>query len=289
MTEDLPHAHDLQVRTLDRAGIQAAIEWARREGWNPGLADLDAFAAVDPSGFLGLFRDGQLASTLSAVRYGPGFGFVGFYICEPSLRGQGLGMRLWEQALRGLEGRCVGLDGVLAQQDNYAKSGFVLAHRNVRYGGPCPTVQAPNHPSIRPLSGADVTAVTELEARLRVFPAPRERFMAHWLNAPSQAVGWVEDGGLKGFGVIRPCFEGHKIGPLFASEAAVAEAIVCTLLSRVSVGPVFLDVPEVHLDAVALARSLGLQPSFETARMYRGPDPGLDLSRVFGITSFELG
>ena len=34
-----------------------------------------------------------------------------------------------------LEGRVVGLDGVVDQQANYQRSGFVLAHRNIRFGG----------------------------------------------------------------------------------------------------------------------------------------------------------
>jgi hypothetical protein len=32
-----------------------------------------------------------------------------------------------------------------------------------------------------------------------------------------------------------------------------------------------------------------MQPVFETARMYTGPDPDIDLQTVFGVTSFELG
>ena len=34
-----------------------------------------------------------------------------------------------------LSGRTVGLDGVVAQQDNYRRSGFALAWRNARYEG----------------------------------------------------------------------------------------------------------------------------------------------------------
>lgn len=52
---------------------------------------------------------------------------------------------------------------------------------------------------------------------------------------------------------------------------------------------VFLDVPEPNLAAVRLAKSLGLVPVLETARMYRGVPPPVDLARVFGVTSFELG
>jgi hypothetical protein len=50
-----------------------------------------------------------------------------------------------------------------------------------------------------------------------------------------------------------------------------------------------LDVPELNAPGVALARELGLEPVFETARMYRGAAPELDVSRIFGVTTFELG
>jgi peptidoglycan/xylan/chitin deacetylase (PgdA/CDA1 family) len=41
--------------------------------------------------------------------------------------------------------------------------------------------------------------------------------------------------------------------------------------------------------ALALAQRHGMQPVYETARMYTGPDPDIDLQTVFGVTSFELG
>jgi hypothetical protein len=52
---------------------------------------------------------------------------------------------------------------------------------------------------------------------------------------------------------------------------------------------VFLDVPSINRDAIAMAEELGLAPTFETARMYTGAIPPLQLERVFGVTSFELG
>ena len=54
-------------------------------------------------------------------------------------------------------------------------------------------------------------------------------------------------------------------------------------------GEIFLDVPSVNRDAVALAQDLGLTPVFETVRMYTGAIPPLRLERVFGVTTFELG
>jgi hypothetical protein len=54
-------------------------------------------------------------------------------------------------------------------------------------------------------------------------------------------------------------------------------------------GEIFLDVPGINRNAVALAQDLGLVPVFETARMYTGAIPPLRLERVFGVTTFELG
>jgi hypothetical protein len=47
--------------------------------------------------------------------------------------------------------------------------------------------------------------------------------------------------------------------------------------------------PDINKPAIALAEQIGLKPSFETARMYTGPDPKLDYAGLFGVTSLELG
>jgi hypothetical protein len=99
----------------------------------------------------------------------------------------------------------------------------------------------------------------------------------------------MRDGKLIAWGVIRPCRSGYKIGPLVADDRAAAETIVQALLTSAGGGEVFLDIPAINRDAIALAESLGLKPVFETARMYTGPIAPLRIDRVFGVTSFELG
>ena len=80
-----------------------------------------------------------------------------------------------------------------------------------------------------------------------------------------------------------------KIGPLVADDRAAAELVLAALVAAIGGGEVFLDVPSVNREAVALAQSHGLVPVFETARMYTGPIQPLRLERVFGVTTFELG
>jgi hypothetical protein len=99
----------------------------------------------------------------------------------------------------------------------------------------------------------------------------------------------MRDGRLAGWGVIRPCRKGRKIGPLVAEDRAAAEIVLSDLVARAGGGEIFLDVPGVNREAIALAQGLGLSPVFETARMYTGAIPTLRLERVFGVTTFELG
>jgi len=65
--------------------------------------------------------------------------------------------------------------------------------------------------------------------------------------------------------------------------------VLDALIGAVGGGEVFLDVPEPHREAAALAESYALAPVFETARMYTGPVRPMRLDRVFGVTTFELG
>lgn len=276
-----------RVALLGLEGIRTAVDWARQEGWNPGLKDAEAFAAADPEGFLGLFVEDDLAATISLVQYGPGYGFLGFYICRPELRGRGLGLALWNEALARRPARSIGLDGVVAQQPNYRKSGFVLAHENIRHGGLKPAGYAQSDPALTALAAADAMAIDRFEQRHRLFPASRQHFLADWLR--HDALALRRDGEIAGYGVIRPCHDGWKVGPLFADSVADAETLLRGLLTRMPEGTFFLDTPGTNGAAIDLARSLGLQPMFETARMYRGPAPQLDTAKVFGITSFELG
>ena len=278
---------DLSIRPMRRDEISIAIDWAAAEGWNPGLADAACFAVPDSAGFLVGERDGVPVATVSCINYGERFAFLGFYIVRPEARGRGDGLRIWNAAMAHAGARVIGLDGVVAQQGNYKKSGFELAYANIRYGG---TVTAPPSPPAHVIPLGDIPPGMVEADDATVFPAPRSAFLRAWINAPGH-VGraLVREGRLAGWGVIRPCRRGRKIGPLVADDRAAAETIVSALLAATGSGEIFLDVPAVNGEAVRLAEGLGLAPTFETARMYTGAIPPVRLDRVYGVTSFELG
>lgn len=281
----------MDIRSATRQEVDLALDWAAREGWNPGLHDATPFHSADADGFLLGLVDGKSVSLISAVRYGQDFGFVGFYIVHPDWRGRGLGWAIWQQAMARLAGRNVALDGVLTEQDNYRRSGFNLAWRNVRYEGRTRMSSSTATTDITLCRLTDQTLESVARYDRGFFPADRSAFLAAWIGQPgSHALGLLRDGRLVASGVIRPCRTGYKIGPLFADDANLAERLFSELQCQVPTdAPLFLDVPECNAEAVALARRLGMQPCFETARMYTGPVPDISLPRTFGITSFELG
>lgn len=277
-----------EIRRMTRGHLSTAINWAAREAWNPGLHDLDAFHGIDPDGFLMGWLGERPVSSISCVRYGDHHGFIGFYIVEPTLRRHGLGMALWNAALEQLKGRVVGLDGVVAQQDNYRRSGFELAWCNVRYRG----WGRESVVEDRRVVSLSSLPFERLAAYDRAFhPVERPVFLQAWVQAPqSHALGWWEDGRLRGYGVIRACREGYKLAPLCADSPAIAEALLEALCARVRRDePVFMDVPECNPQASRLALSQGMEATFPTARMYRGSAPALAVSRLYGLTTLEVG
>jgi hypothetical protein len=123
-----------------------------------------------------------------------------------------------------------------------------------------------------------------------LFPAPRDSFLKSWINQPEAiALGILEHGKLAGYGLLRPCRCGHKIGPLFANDAGKAETLFLDLSAHVTGQTVFLDVPETNPQAIDLAARHGMTMVFETGRMYTNGLPALPMHRIFGITTFELG
>jgi GNAT superfamily N-acetyltransferase len=278
-------ATELRIRAMRPDEIAIAIDWAAAEGWNPGVADAECFNTVDPEGFLIGELDGAPAATISCVNYDDRFAFLGFYIVRSDLRGRGYGLRIWNAAIAHVGGRTIGLDGVVAQQDNYRKSGFELAYPNIRYGGRIGPLATPPAELV-PLTDVPFAMVEADD----VFPAPRTAFLRAWINARGHiGRALMRDGKLAAWGVIRPCRRGHKIGPLIADDRTAAEAVLAALVAAAGADEVFLDVPSVNRDALALAQGHGLAPVFETARMYTGAIRPVLLERVFGVTTFELG
>jgi hypothetical protein len=215
------------------------------------------------------------------------FSFGGFYMVKEPYRHHGVGW-VYFSAMRAHAGeRNFGGDGVYEMQDKYAAhAGFQYAYRNIRWQG---VLDGKEQPDL--VSAHDIPFDTLLRYDTAHFPVERKVFLEKWISQPesSALVCLDRDEKISGYGVIRKCYEGYKIGPLFADTPDIAHTICEGLTATVPGEMIFLDTPEPNSAAVRMAQESSMVAVFGTARMYTKAAPLLPLHEIFGVTTFELG
>ena len=272
-------------RTANLDDVERMVDWAAREGWNPGLDDAAAFHRSDPGGFFVAEAGGEPVASISVVNHSDTFAFLGFYICRPEWRGAGIGLALWRHALAHAGGRTVGLDGVAAQEANYARSGFARTGASVRHEG---RLDARDDPRIRPLRAEDIDAVLRLDTEAGGVARPA--FLRAWVAGTEtrRTVVLGSEGRAAGFATVRMCRDGVKIGPVIAPTAADALALAEAAVAQFPGERTIIDVPSSNTDLTAALRDRGFRETFATARMYRGTPPHVS-ARLQAIATMELG
>jgi len=276
----------LKIRKMRRDEAEFAIQMAAGEGWNPGIHEGKIFYDTDPDGFFIAEIEGELVGCASAVVYDDSFGFLGFFVVKPEFRENGVGVKLTEKCLERMGNRNIGLDGVVENEKKYQElMKFKSFYSNLRFegrgGGEVPDGL---------VKISDISFESLLEYDKEMFPAPRSTFLEKWIKQPdSSTFAAVEAGKLKGYGVIRKCQNGYKIGPLFADDVITAEEIFLALKASVPEEAIYLDVPEPNKKAMEIANKYGMTVMFKTIRMYSREEPDINLEKVYGVTTFELG
>ena len=83
------------------------------------------------------------------------------------------------------------------------------------------------------VAAADVPFEQLLAYDRQCFPSARERFISTWIAQPDAvALATIDAGRVAGYGVVRRCRTGCKIGPLFADDAGVATGLFRALAAR---------------------------------------------------------
>ncbi|KAG1666451.1 hypothetical protein FOA52_015121 [Chlamydomonas sp. UWO 241] len=281
----------LTIEVATQADVELVRTWAVTEDWNPGRHDVLPNMATDPHGFLMGKVDGVPVATISAVRYDAHYAFLAFYIVLPEHRGKGYGVAMWRAAMKQMEGRIVGLDGVLKQQANYVRSGFKLDYVQERWAGVADGTPFELPPHIVQVSDDNFNALLHYDRVCH--PAPRTAFLKAWTSIPGSLAlcAMAPDGKTcVGWGQIREGEDGHKIGPLFADSADDADAMLRALLAHLPRGTSYcIDIPQVNQAAQDMRVRYGLTKSFEVGRMWHGGNPNLPTDKIYGCSSLELG
>ena len=281
---------ETRVATLEE--LELLLSWAKREGWNPGLADTQLFYAVDPSGFFISLLDDKPIAGISLVKLNDDHAFLGLYLCEPAYRGKGYGIQTWNAALKTIGTRSIGLDGVVEQQSNYSREQFTYSHRNVRFAGQLSSVNLDtpsDAPAVVIANESHIEALSSYDAAIGGFT--RQAFFSAWLRSCTARQTYLAVNGDKVVGAIgaRQCIEGYKIGPWLADDQHIAESLLLHACKQFGYEPFMVDIPEPNYAAIEIMKRYSLPSVFETARMYRGDRPEIELESLFGVATLELG
>ena len=289
----------LRIKELEPQQIPLITQWARDEGFAPGVGDVEIYRHTDRQGVWIGWLGSKPVGCIAGVKYNLEYGFVGLYIVIPEHRGQGHGQALWKHALNHLSDvSCIGLEAVQSRIADYSAWGFDVSSPTTRWqfinSNPVnqTPIPLPDGMSIRSGDHIASAAVQMYDAQREL--SPRPHFLADWLSHPAGEVLTLSDqeGGCHGFARIRPCLlrqgQGWRIGPLLADTAEMAAALLQSFLQHYS-GVMLIDTPGINPRAADLMKQLGFEYQTQTMRMYRGLLPTVSMDEVFALACLELG
>jgi GNAT superfamily N-acetyltransferase len=261
--------------------LSAAVGWPHRvEDWR-FVHGLGAGVALE--------EDGVLVGTAMTWLYGAEAAALGMVIVAPEHQGRGLGRRLLAAALEGLGARRVLLHATEAGLPLYQGLGFrtrgvVRQHQGAAFSvglvAPRPGER------IRPVGRSDASPLAALDTESTGLE--RGPVIAALLEA---AEGVVLDcgGEAAGFALLRRFGHGHVIGPVVASDAVAAKALIGHWLGSRSGQFLRIDVPE-EAGLCDWLAGLGLAEVDKAVPMLRGEAPASsDRARPFALINQALG
>ena len=284
--------NSVETRVATAKEVDLLISWAKREGWNPGVDDAAMFYAVDQSGFFVTLLEGKPIAGISVVKLNTDHAFLGLYLCKPEHRGKGYGLQTWKTAIDSVGRRSIGLDGVVAQQSNYAQQHFIHSHRNVRFSGKLSRnvfKTSGNKPTIVEASDIHFNALLSYDAAIGGLK--RKTYYQAWLKNRTYRHTFLafQNNAIIGAIGIRQCVNNFKIGPWLADDGCIAEVLLNHACKWSGFESFTVDVPEPNSVAMDMVVQFDLSPIFETARMYRGDKPDMKINNLFGVATLELG
>lgn len=277
----------MQVRQVSQNEVNdVLVAWCVSEGWSPGVNDAKLYYPADPNGFFVGYLNEKPIATLSAVKYGSSYGFIGYYIVEPNFRYKGFGKQIFDEGMKYLQGRTIGLDAVEAQENTYKKSNFKSFEKNHRLetkGGGI----FPSNSNLVNLDDVPFDKIVKYDNF--VVPFERPEVIKSFINQQVFSFAFYENDVLMGYGILRKLDDGiFKIAPLYADSHEIALLLFLALKSKLSESDtIYIDVPDPN---ISVFEKFQLNNVFSVVRMYNGDTSIIkSTERVFGITSMEIG
>ena len=292
----------LEIKPFMPTDLDVVTGMAREQDFAPGMGDIEIYANTDRQGIWLAWQDNVPVGCIAAVTYSPSYAFIGLFVVKPEHRGQGIGRRLWQHALKTLNSvECVGLEAAVQMVGFYEQAGFQKDCITTRRQMLCRSDQS-EHPNTTLLQRSDITVVPLGEISLEAIQryderheiSPRPHFLELWLRHRAGSVFVARDahGECHGYVRIRPCLlpigEGWRVGPWLAEDPGMASLLLNNAMDRHK-GVVLIDTPGHNPSATTITTAKGFKPMGSTVRMYKGVMPEGHDRNVYGLACLELG
>jgi len=102
---------NFSIRLISINEIPEVTNWARLEGFSPGMDDISIYRNTDKQGVWLSCLDNIPIGSIACIKYNSSYGFIGLFIVKKEFRNNGYGVRLWKHALEYLKNvDCIGLE-----------------------------------------------------------------------------------------------------------------------------------------------------------------------------------
>jgi len=278
------------LRPMRATDIDVGLRLCRASGWNQLRRDWEQFLALGPDGSWVAEQEGQVVGTVTTVRYGTRFAWIGMVLVDPAVRGRGIGTRLLDRAIALLSDvprLC--LDATAAGHALYLSRGFTDETQIHRLQGGPTLLAQPSPGGVRPMREQDLAEVCGFDEP--VFGADRVGMLRWmWHGAPEYA--WVAERGgrLTGYAFGRHGHHSEHLGPVVAEDGETARHLAATCLSAHRGRTFIVDVPLGQRSWRESLEALGFSHQRPLIRMARGGGSVQgDPSRGFAVLGPEFG
>jgi GNAT superfamily N-acetyltransferase len=268
------------VRRLEVSDTPAAMELSQQAGWNQTIEDWRLLIDLSPEGCFAIAVDGELAATITLIRYGRRLAWIGMVLTKESYRGRGFAKRLLSEVLHaadqlGIE--TVKLDATDQGQPLYEKMGFRCEQPVERWSRRA-SADAGAMPGV-----GGVLSESCFIADQHAFGVDRSELLQRLgRRGVSQSNG-------SSYMMTRPGRNSDYLGPSVCDAPEAAMKLVEQALNNGKDRGWSWDLFPRNSSAVAIARDLGFSPTRHLQRMVRGKDLQVQEALIYAIAGFELG
>ena len=272
-----------QIRWLAPKDLSLVMRWAQEAGWLMDQSELEQIQRRFFYLCLGAYEGPFLIGAITGYLHEKS-AWLGNFIVDPARRKEGIGARLFDQAIETIEAErpSVWLHAAASMVPFYESRGFKSVGRVGRYElRHKPANFSLNAAQVRELERSEPSLLLKLDRA--AFSEDRTTLLMGDLKSKSALLLESDLAALYTRILSGKVF----LGPWLVRTAAYmdAERLLRAAIYQRGLKPLCVDVPIDNSDAVRLLKQYGFEPIGQTHRMVRGESPQLHIENIYGFAT----